>query len=119
MPRTAAVQVPGESTAEQVDTEHSVDAALKAASTGRAHRVSKHRSMPIGPTVDDPVRPPGVGINAKTEMSHDEAMAAHAKAAEEKRPSRPILTPDGWVCAPELPNPTHRKPVVRMGHHVP
>ena len=114
MPRTAAVQVPGESTAEQVDTEHSVDAALKAASTGRAHRVSKHRTPPPSPTVDDPMRPKNVGVNARPEMSYDEAMDAHAKAAAAGRPSKPILTPEGWVCPTKLsPNEAERKPLVR------
>ena len=56
------------------------------------------------------MRPEGVGINAKAEMSCAEAMAA-VKAGTLKRP---VLTPDGWICPPELPNDSHRKPTVRM-----
>lgn len=109
MSRIDSVQIPGESSAESVDTEHSVDAALEAAATGRTHRVKKHRDAPPAPTVDDPMRQAGVGINAKTEMPYDEAVAA-SKAGTL---TRSVLTPEGWLCPPELPNDSHRKPIVR------
>jgi hypothetical protein len=105
MPRTEAVQVPGET----ADTSHSVDAALEAAARGGTHRVKKHRDAPPAPTVDDPLREPGVGINAKPGMSYDEAMAAFKAGTL----TRSVLTEQGWVCPPELPNDSHRKPVVR------
>ncbi len=106
MPRTADPQVPGDI---PEDTQHDTDAALEAAATGRTHKVSKHRKAPPAPTVDDPIRPKGVGINARPEMSYDEAMAAF-KAG---KLTRSVLTPEGWVCPPELPNDSHRKPIVR------
>ena len=110
MPRTAAVQVPGET----ADTSHSVDAALEAAARGGTHKVSKHRPAPPAPTVDDPMRAADVGINAKPTMTYDEAMAAF----EAGTLTRAVLTDQGWVCPPELPNDSHRKPIVRS-HHVP
>lgn len=100
-----AVQIPGET----ADTEHDIDATLAAAAAGKTHRVKKHRAAPPAPTVDDPMRPAGVGINARTEMSYDEAMAAF-KAG---KLTRAVLTPEGWLCPPELPNDSHRKPIVR------
>lgn len=99
------VQVPGE----VADSKHDIDATLAAAATGRTHRVKKHRDAPPAPTVDDPMRPAGVGINAKAEMPYDEAMSAF-KAG---KLTRPVLTDQGWLCPPELPNDSHRKPIVR------
>lgn len=108
MTRAADVQVPGEKTAE-ADTTHSIDAALAAASTGRAHRVKKHRDAPPAPTVDDPIRPAGVGINSRAGMSYAEAMAMLEAGALTKS----VLTPEGWVCPPEAPHPSHRTPPKR------
>lgn len=108
MARSAEVQVPGE---ESGDTEHSTEAALDAGASGRAHRVRKHRLPPPAPTVDDPARPAGVGINAKAEISYDEAMERLASGELTKA----VLTPDGWVCPPEKPRPEHRgsRPIAR------
>jgi hypothetical protein len=108
MSRTTDVQVPGE-TANHEDTTHSVDAALEAAATGRTHRVKKHREAPPTPTVDDPMRPAGVGINARTEISYDEAMAMLKAGTLAKS----VLTPEGWVCPSESPHPSHRTPPKR------
>jgi hypothetical protein len=95
----SVVQIPG-------DTQHNVDAALQAAASGGTHRVKKHGLAPPAPLADDPMRPEGVGVNAKAEISYDEAMAMLA-SGELKRT---ILTPDGWVCPPEPPHPSHRTP---------
>jgi len=108
MSRSVAVQVPGEA-ANPEDTQHSVDAALEAAATGRTHRVRKHRDAPPAPTVDDPIRPPGVGINTRAGVSYDEAMAMLAAGTLTKS----VLTPEGWVCPPEAPHPSHRTPPKR------
>ena len=108
MSRTADVQVPGE-TANHEDTTHSVDAALEAAATGRTHRVKKHREAPPTPTVDDPIRPAGVGINRRSEMSYEDAMAR----LDAGTLPHSVLTPQGWVCPPEPPHPSHRTPPKR------
>lgn len=108
MSRTAAVQVPGEAPNPE-DTTHSVDAALEAAATGRTHRVKKHREAPPTPTVDDPMRPAGVGVNARAEIPYDEAMAMLEAGTLKK----PVLTPEGWVCPSEAPHPSHRTPPKR------
>jgi hypothetical protein len=108
MSRTTDVQVPGE-TANPDDTKHSVDAALEAAATGRTHRVKKHREAPPTPTVDDPMRPAGVGVNARAEIPYDEAMAMLAAGTL----TRSVLTPQGWVCPAEAPHPSHRTPPKR------
>jgi len=108
MSRTTDVQVPGE-TANPDDTKHSVDAALEAAATGRTHRVKKHREAPPTPTVDDPMRPAGVGINSRAEIPYAEALAR----LEAGTLTKSVLTPEGWVCPPEAPHPSHRTPPKR------
>lgn len=108
MSRTTDVQVPGE-TANHEDTTHSVDAALEAAATGRTHRVKKHREAPPAPTVDDPVRPAGVGVNARAEIPYADALAMLAAG----KLTKSVLTPEGWVCPSEAPHPSHRTPPKR------
>ena len=108
MSRTTDVQVPGE-TANPEDTTHSVDAALEAAATGRTHRVKKHREAPPTPTVDDPVRPAGVGVNARAEIPYADALAMLAAG----KLTKSVLTPEGWVCPSEAPHPSHRTPPKR------
>lgn len=107
MTRATEVQVPGE--VAEADTQHDIDAALAAAATGKAHRVKKHRDAPPAPTVDDPIRPAGVGINRRAEMNYADAMA-HLNAGTL---TKSVLTPEGWVCPPEAPHPSHRTPPKR------
>lgn len=71
------------------------DAAVEAGQQGRAHKIAKPRApvapANLGPRADT-TRPQTANINAKAQISTDEAKAADRKG----KLLRPVLTPDGW-----------------------
>lgn len=105
------VHLPGDDSPPVVDVAgeaSDVDAAVVAASQGKARRIKKHGDAPpFVPEVADPERPMEAGVNAKVESDYDAAVRK-SQAGELKRP---VLTSKGWVVPENLPAP--KQPVGR------
>lgn len=108
------------------DAESDVDAAIAAGKAGGTHRIAKQHPNP-GPSKvkGDPERPPEAAVNARREMSYDQAMkglAAREELEVLKRLASPtdeqrlrmaalskialtrnVLTERGWVCVNREP----------------
>lgn len=74
------------------------DAAIVAARAGKARKIEKPKpAVPKSRVVGDPERPAEAAVNAKREMSYDEAMALRS----EGKLDRSVLTEQGWVMRNE------------------
>lgn len=126
--KPARTRAPGESEAieGQAAGDSDVDEAIALASQGRARKIAKPRA-PVAPSKvkGDPQRPADAAVNAKKEMTYDEAMEALGARFELdglkkiKEPSdeqrermralakvalqRNVLTERGWVCVNREP----------------
>jgi hypothetical protein len=92
------VKQPGEEPQAQIPGQEggtsNVDAAIAAAQSGQTHKVAKPKPAVAPSKVKgDPLRPKDAAVNAKREMSHEEAVAA----AESGTLTRSVLTEKGWV----------------------
>lgn len=93
--RPSRVQQPGaEPQAAEAPGESDVDEAIAAAQSGRARKIAKPKpQVPASRVRGDPERPKEAAVNAKREMSYDEAM----KLRREGKLTRSVLTDEGWV----------------------
>lgn len=95
--RSRAAQTPGEEPGT-----HDPDAALAAGRSGGAHKVTKPKpAVGKSKVKGDPERPKGAAVNARAEMTYDEAMALR----EAGELPRAVLTPQGWVVPNGRPPP--------------
>lgn len=101
------VRAPGEAAAADVEVaaqgatepgESNVDKAIAAGQSGRAHKIAKPKPIvPASKVKGDPERPAEAAVNAKKEMSYEQAM----KLLAEGKLTRSVLTEQGWVAVPK------------------
>jgi len=104
MPKPRKVTMPGEEAdtgsettglEEAGSTESNVDEAISAAQTGNTRKIVKPRVVPPPAKLSrpDPDRPTKAAVNAKKQMTYDEAMVLREKGELKSA----VLTEHGWV----------------------